>query len=300
MKWQVTEIFKEIKEIGNSKYEAKNNARQAGAHGSAEIAKKTGIYSYRTNDAYRESVIAFGKWAKENLNLKDLTQTTAEAAKAYLYYRIENKVSHKTFQSNKASLNKFQVALNTYSKSHNLNRIYDFKLNGSFKYAHKNLQHANVKAYDEKTINKLLNIDSKAVNLSIRLALGGGLRKSETLKLTVNDLQDNKIQILGGKGGKDRIVSVIHDKTIINDLKNYLQTENIKNLGQVLTGAKINYEISKATGGSGSEHKLRHNYSINTQKGFKDKAYSHIEAVHLTSKQLGHNRNEIVEGVYSK
>jgi hypothetical protein len=29
-KWQVTEIFKEIKEIGNSKYEAKNLARQTG------------------------------------------------------------------------------------------------------------------------------------------------------------------------------------------------------------------------------------------------------------------------------
>ena len=64
-KWQVTEIFKEIKEIENSKYAAKNLARQTGAHGSNGIARETGIYSYRTNDSYTESVVRFASWAKK-------------------------------------------------------------------------------------------------------------------------------------------------------------------------------------------------------------------------------------------
>jgi hypothetical protein len=84
VKWQVTEIFKEIKEIGNSKYEAKNNARQTGARGSHGIARETDIYSYRTNDSYRESVVKFANLAKVNAGLKDLTKTNAETVKFYL------------------------------------------------------------------------------------------------------------------------------------------------------------------------------------------------------------------------
>ncbi len=148
IKWQVTEIFKEIKEIGNSKYSAKNEARLAGATGSHGIAEKTGIYSYRTNDAYRISVAGFGTWAKENLKLKDLTKTTGTAVKAYLDSRINDGIAHKTFELDKAALNKFETALNKYSQNHNLNRTYDFKLNENFnREIHKSLKHTDETAF---------------------------------------------------------------------------------------------------------------------------------------------------------
>ena len=300
-KWQVTEIFKEIKEIGNSKYEAKNNARQTGERGSHGIAKETGIYSYRTNDSYRESVVRFASWAKENAGLKDLTKTTAETVKSYLQSRIDENIAHKTFQLEKAALNKFETALNRYSEHHNLNRSYNFKLNENFnRQVQKDMRHADVRAYSKTDVEKLMNIQDKAVNLAVRLAAGAGLRKSEILKLSINNLKNNKIEVLGAKGGKDRIVGNIFDKSLIADVKTFLSANNLDKFGDAVSAGKINREISNAIGDSGSIHRLRHNYAINTVKYFEGQGYSHTEAVHLTSLEMGHNRNEIIEGVYSK
>lgn len=298
--WQTIEIFKTINEIGNSKHEAKNEARESGARGSHEIATKTSVYSYRTLDSYRESVAKFGNWAKENLHLRDLTKTTPEAAKAYLNSRIAEGVSHKTFQLDKASLNKFETALNKYSQAHNLNKEYNFKINETFKNNHKSLQHADVRAYDKKDVEKLLSIKNPAVNLAVRCALNAGLRKSEILRLSEKNLSGNRIEVIGGKGGKNRVVSQIHDKNLINDVKTFLKENDINKIGDVLSGSKINNEIRAALGNTGSIHRLRHNYAINTVKVFTDKSFYRVEAVHYTSQEIGHERNEIIETVYSK
>ncbi|MHB1697546.1 MAG: tyrosine-type recombinase/integrase [bacterium] len=303
IRWQVTEIFKEIKEIGSSKHEAKNKARAEGAHGSHAIAEKTEIYGINTFDNYRNAVVGFGIWAKENLDLKDLTKTAAVDIKAYLDCRIAEGVAHKTFMRDKSALNKFEGALNKYAKSHNLNRTYDFKLNDVFgRDIHKSLKHADVTAYDQKTVEKLLGINNKAVNIAVRCALNAGLRKSEILKLSFKceGIEEDIIKVFGGKGGKNRIVSEISDKTLIDDIKAFLRENNLSELGDAITGNKINNEIRKVLGDSGSIHALRHNYAINCIKEFEGKGFSHIEAIHKTSTELGHNRNEIIEGVYSK
>ena len=77
-------------------------------------------------------------------------------------------------------------------------------------------------------------------------------------------------------------------------------SNNLDKFGDAVSAGKINREISNAIGDSGSIHRLRHNYAINTVKYFEGQGYSHTEAVHLTSLEMGHNRNEIIEGVYSK
>ena len=301
MQWQVNEILNEIKSLGVSKHEAKEQARIEGARGSHRIGQKTGIYSLRTIDSYRQVWLNFANFAKENAGLKDLSKTTAEVVKSYLQSRIDENIAHKTFQLEKSALNKLETALNRYSKSHNLNKTYDFKLNENFnRQFHKNMQHSDVRAYDIKSVEKLLNIDNKVVNITLRCAFSAGLRKSEILKLTENNLKSGSIEIIGAKGGKDRIVSVISDKSLISDIKAFLKDNNIEKIGSLITGSKINYEISKATGNSGSIHRLRHNYVINTLKFFENKEFSHIEAKHYTSLQVGHNRTEIIEGVYSK
>ena len=300
IKWQVNEILKEIKAIGESKHEAKNQAREGGARGSNEIAKKTDIYSLRTIDSYREVWLNFANFAE----LKDLTKTTAEIIKSYLQDRINENIAHKTFKTEKSALNKFETALNRYSESHNLNKTYNFKLNETFnRKAQKDMRRADVRAYNQKNIDKILNIKDKAVNLACRIALNAGLRKSEILNLGLKpeSLKDNNaISVIGGKGGKGRIVSAIANKSLIKEVKTFLAENNLRKFGDAISGGKINREIKKATGDSGSIHRLRHNYAINTVKYFEGQGYSHIEAVHLTSLEMGHNRNEIIEGVYSK
>ena len=303
IKWQVNEILKEIKAIGKSKHEAKNQAREGGARGSNEIAKKTELYGITTIDSYREICINFGNYAKKN-GIKDMTKTTAEIAQSYLQSRIDENSAHKAFKAEKAALNKFETALNRYSKSHNLNKTYDFKLNERFnRQVQKNMRRSDVRAYNQKNIDKILNIKDKAVNLACRIALNVGLRKSEILNLGLKpeSLKDTDvINVIGGKGGKNRTVSTIANKSLIKEVKTFLAENNLRKFGDAVSGGKINREIKKTTGDSGSIHRLRHNYSINTIKYFENQGYSHVEAVHLTSLQLGHNRNEIIEGVYSK
>ena len=301
VEWQTIEVFKELNEIGNSKHEAKNEARAEGAHGSAGIARETGIYSYRTLDSYRESVVKFANWAKENLGLKDLTKTAPEQVKAYLNSRIAENVAHKTFQLEKAALNKFETALNKYAEAHNLlNKTYDFKLNETFKNEHKDLKHADVRAYSAKNLGMLLsNIKNPAVNLAVRCALSAGLRKSEILKLSEKNLQGNKLEITG-KGGKTRIVSQIHDKNLISDVRAFLRENNIQKIGDAVSGSKINNEIRAVLGDKGAVHNLRHNYVIDTIKTFEKQGFYKVESVHYSSLEVGHNRNEIITGVYSK
>ena len=300
MHWQVNEILNEIKSIGESKHEAKDQARIEGARGSHGIAQKTDIYSLRAIDSYRQVWLNFGNYAKEN-RIKDITKTTAEAVKSYLQSRIDENIAHKTFQLEKSALNKLETALNRYSEDHNLNRNYDFKLNENFnRQVQKDMQHADVRVYSKADVEKLMNIQDKAVNLAVRLAAGAGLRKSEILKLSINNLKDNKIEVLGAKGGKDRIVCNIFDKSLIADIKRFLSANNLNKFGDAVSAGKINREISNAIGDSGSIHRLRHNYAINTVKYFEGQGYSHTEAIHFTSVEMGHNRNEIIEGVYSK
>ena len=101
MQWQVNEILNEIKSIGVSKHEAKEQARIEGARGSHRIGQKTGIYSLRTIDSYRQVWLNFANFAKENAGLKDLPKTTAEVVKSYLQGRINENIAHKTFQLEK-------------------------------------------------------------------------------------------------------------------------------------------------------------------------------------------------------
>ena len=58
----------------------------------------------------------------------------------------------------------------------------------------------------------------KAVNLACRIALNARLRKSEILNLGLKPeslKDDNAINVIGGKGGKDRAVTEISDKSLV-------------------------------------------------------------------------------------
>ena len=298
IKWQVNEILKEIKSIGKSKHEAKNQARAEGARGSHEIAKKTDLYGTTTVDSYREIWNYFGNYLKGK-GIKDMTKITAGMAQSYLKSKIDENIAHEYFQTEKSALNKLETALNRYSKRHNLNKTYDFKLNETFnRSVQKDMPRSDVKAYRQNDIAKIFNIKDKAVNLACRIALFAGLRKSEILNLGLkqNSIAKDNINVFGGKGGKDRTISEIKDKSLIPDIKIFLKENNIEKFGDAVTGGKINYEIRKVLRDTGSIHALRHNFAINTVRYFENQGYSHIEAVHLTSIEMGHNRNEIIEG----
>ena len=197
-------------------------------------------------------------------------------------------------------MNKFETALNKFSEAHNLNKTYDFKLNETFKNDHKSLKHADVRAYTAEKVEKLLSsIKNPVVNLAVRCALNAGLRKSEILKLSEKNISGNKLEITG-KGGKTRVVSQIHDKNLISDVRNFLLENNLSKLGDAVSSAKINNEIRAVLGDSGAIHNLRHNYVITTIKTFEKQGFYKVESVHYSSIEVGHNRNEIIEGVYSK
>ncbi len=117
--------------------------------------------------------------------------------------------------------------------------------------------------------------------LLIKLLYASGLRVSECLTLTVEDLElDQRIAwVRGGKGGKDRMV--ILSATLVAELKRYLARRGItsgvlfrgrngpmtpRNAHKLIAGAARRAGITKAV----SPHKLRHSFATHLREAGTD------------------------------
>lgn len=71
-----------------------------------------------------------------------------------------------------------------------------------------------------RLLNGVKNVGGYPTNLIARLLYGCGLRVSEPLNLRVKDVREDRIFIMGGKGRKDRVVSL--PCSLANELKGQL------------------------------------------------------------------------------
>lgn len=127
--YQITEIFNKsgIIQIGNSKHEAKAEAREAGAKSWADMGKALGIYSFKTAEGYKDTWHNFANYAKAELKLKDIEKTSAEHVQAYIENRISAGVALATISKEAAALAKLENALNLYSEKHERGNQYNFR-----------------------------------------------------------------------------------------------------------------------------------------------------------------------------
>lgn len=128
IRWQADQIFHEsgIKQIGESKHQAKDVARKSGAVGWHATGKALGIHSYATADSYRAVWRQVLTHAKEQFGMKDIERLTSEHITSFLSSKIDDGVARATFAQYAAALEKLETSLNMYSYKFNRGNSYDF------------------------------------------------------------------------------------------------------------------------------------------------------------------------------
>ncbi len=109
---QVHEVFKEIIRFGQSKHEAKEQARVKGAKTWHEVGKQLYVYSYATADQYRDIAKEALEYAKEKYGIKNIEKLSSEHIRSYLETKIAQGVKYSTFQKYAAAIEKLETALN--------------------------------------------------------------------------------------------------------------------------------------------------------------------------------------------
>jgi len=112
VKWQVNTILSTIKQIGTSRHEVKQQAQYSNPH---ELAKQTGIHSYKTLDTYRNVAQSLLEYAKTELGIKDIEKLNGEVVRSFLESKIQEGVSYNTLKTYTAAIGKLEVALEHYN-----------------------------------------------------------------------------------------------------------------------------------------------------------------------------------------
>jgi hypothetical protein len=122
-----------VSEIGQSKYEAKEEAKELlasqGISATSErIAENTGIYSVKTMENYMNRWQELGEYAKAEFGIRDMGKLDGEAVKAFLNGKVEEGVSYSHFQQYCGAFGKLEQALQTFAQDvKNIESNYGFR-----------------------------------------------------------------------------------------------------------------------------------------------------------------------------
>ena len=286
---QVHQIFGAIAKIGESKHDAKNEARELGAKTWHQVGKNINVYSYKTLDDYQDIAIDAFKYIKENFNIKDITKIQAEHINSFLESKIEANVKYSTFQKYAAACEKLEVALSKYT-----NQNYDFNLKDTRELAQKVLERTDAhRAYENP--QKLIDaIQSDKYRVLAEAQLTGGFRVHELNHLKMSQFRENSV-VVQGKGGKVREIQ-LNEKTY-SELKSLAEKSDNQKL--VFSPDAYRNELKSAAKHSNQEyqgsHGLRWNYAQNLFSEMQRQGKSYEESLFVVSHALGHNRPDITE-----
>lgn len=280
MKWQVQQLLISKLCIGQSRYEAKKEAKKIG--------KRTpdGIYSWETFNTYKKHCIYFAEWCKKTYGCK-----TIEEAKKYIQdyinYRIDNKISAWTIKMEASAIAKMYGSSTSGLKLITPER------------KRKNIKRSRYSCIHDKHISEKKNKDI------IDFCKGCGLRRHELTQLKTENIiieGDNVyIEVLQGKGGKRRIVEVLpeyreHIKSYHNDnVGEHIFKEIPQNIDihsyRAFFACKLYKSLERPLNILTRQQKY---YCKGDMKGivFDRKAMMEI------SKMLGHNRINVIASNY--
>lgn len=107
-----------------------------------------------------------------------------------------------------------------------------------------------------------------------------GIRASELISMTPNDLQDTDELIVRGKGNKIRNIDI--SPTFKMVLRNYIKNHNIKNKERIIKISRqriyqLTQEIAQC-----NPHMFRHSYAIHLLRATKNIRYVQLQLGHST------------------
>lgn len=300
IKWQVNTVLNIIREIGQSLDDAKHAVSYSNPH---ELAVKTGIYSYKTLDTYRNIARDLLQFSKENFATKNIEKLTPEVVSAYLTAKISQQVSYNTIKTYAAAIGKLATALNKYETIEGNEARFDF----SSATASALVQAKGTTGVKEQS---RAFSDPKAVIAELKIRefrvianfqVSSGLRISELNHIRPDQLSgSNMVAVEQGKGGKDRIVQV-ENVQAFKDFKNLVNAKKEttgRYTGKYIFDKKAYTAAVTAAAKTAGEHPtasgthcLRWNFAQTTTNMAQIKGGKTFrEAQQATSESLGHNR----------
>ena len=308
-KWQVQEVFKSINALGQSKHEAKMQARETGARTWHDIGKSIGVHSINALKTYTEVAKQCLQYARENLGTSRIEQLNGNHVAEFLNSKLEQGLSKASLQNYAAALEKLEVALNQYAKKHDTGREYNFTeaIKEVREAVYQKYQDSNIQSrYIDNIREKINGIENPVHRLAAKLQAEGGARIGELgggkvkNQLTEKNLQgiktdpktDKEIGCISvvGKGGKVREIHVSPET--YRQLEQYIQKHE---------QFKINYhayrnELKSAIGPEYTgTHGLRWAYAQDRFQELQASGRSFEQALQDVSSELGHNRPDITE-----
>ena len=289
---QVHQVFSSIIAYGESKHEAKAEARSDGASNWHDIGKSLDIYSYATADAYRDVATQAFSYIKEEYGVKDITQIEGQHIEAFLQEKIEQGIAYSTFQQYAAALEKLEVALEKYT-----GQEYSFSqdIAEARQEAQATLEHSDVhRAYDNPK-ELLENIDKQDFKTIATAQYESGARIHELNHLKAEQFKENNVVEVQGKGGKIRELQLT--QSTYNALKSLVESQNNNKL--IFDTNAYRNELKNAAERTGQEyngsHGLRWNYAQEKFQELQEKGLSYEQALKEVSEALGHERADITE-----
>lgn len=306
--YQITEIFNKsgILQIGNSKHEAKAEAREAGSKSWADMGKTLGIFSYKTADTYKDTWHHFSNFAKAEFKLKDIEKTSAEHVQSYLESRISDGVALATIAKEAAALGKLENALNLYSAKYEKGNQYNFRdgIREIIKQARQELPKADPhRAYEspEKVIAEIQDLKHQT---AARSQLESGARIHEISLIKPHQLKgigldratDEKCGVIEiqGKGGKIRELHI--GITTYEKISNVIETEGKFCIDKNAYRAELRHACESIGERYSGAHGLRWTYAQERMEILQAKyTMTYEQSLLEVSRQLGHERADITE-----
>ena len=296
--YQVHQVFQTIIRFGESKHEAKAEARSEGAQTWHDIGKEIGIYSYATADQYRDISKDLMNYTREQFGIKDIEKLQSEHIQSFLESKIAEGVRYSTFQKYAAAMEKLEVALNKYAESHNTGLEYHFDLSSVRQQASETLErNQQTRAYEDPKalIENIQNSDYKII---AQAQYEGGFRISELNHLSEKNFrEDNVFKVISGKGGKDREVPL--SKETYNALKSLLDKADKSDGKYKFNMDTYRNTLKEAAQASNQDytgsHGLRWNFAQEKFMDLQAHGKTYEQALQIVSNLLGHERPDITE-----
>jgi integrase len=280
MDYQMHLRMEQMKNIGESRHQAKQEYKEMLHIGEHANNRTVGIHSYKTYTAYKQTSMAFIKYMRnDHKEVKDITDIKREHVIEYLQTRQNEGKSSYTISKDMAALNKL-LFLGVTKKDAGIKK----------------------RTYKVVTRSRLPRKHDSKYNPSnykhqILFAKSTGCRRQSVLKVTPEDFvwKDGlPISVrLVEKGGKERYATILFQSR--TEIKSIIESKNVgEPLFKKYTKKIDNHAFRAEYARNRYREILGNCYDKNDYRGF-DK-----DVLGVLTKDLGHNRLDVVVYHYLK
>ena len=306
LNYQVHQIFEVVKCIGQSKHDAKVEARAGGAKTWAELGAKIGVYSYATADAYRDIWRHVLEHAKAEYGMKDIERLSGQHVASYLESKIDQGVARATFDQYAAGCAKLEQALNRFAEMKETGNTYSFDLKDVRALGRQELGGRSDVSRTYAAPDRLVaSVQGERHALAAALQREGGARikeisfvGKEQLKGVWADIHTGEARgwiAVSGKGGKERLVSV-SPQTYQRLTSEIARNDNGR---FAIDGDRYREDLKQAAAVSGQDyegsHGLRWSWAQERHAELQEHGMNYEQSLTQMSQEMGHERSDITE-----